>query len=360
MTLFSIRAAQVVLVGLLLTICACGDGFDITGNFPPPITPPGNTPPSMPPVGMPGDAGDGAVADAGATLDALDVPDAADALYTVDASDAGDAGVAKTVFIFAGQSNMAGADAVIDPATFVRMDADRQALYSFTELPPAYDASSDYLPFGEIQGHHCCVRYNNPEPVVIGPEVGFTRRLAEDGTTDIVIVAAWGRFTAVAPTWPWGVGGSLDVAWMAYVDHQLAELRSRGIDPQIRGFGWFQGIDDALLPAPWANDYGARLTALIAFLRARFALPNAPFVLARSVNSSLVRGTTGSGPNDPMAVVRAAQVQVGTTVPRATWVDVDDLPNVDIHHFSSTSQLEIGRRFGEAYLRIRASDPLGQ
>jgi hypothetical protein len=32
---------------------------------------------------------------------------------------------------------------------------------------------------------------------------------------------------------------------------------------------------------------------------------------------------------------------------------VDDLPNVNTHHFSADSQVVIGRRFGEAFQRLQ-------
>ena len=46
-----------------------------------------------------------------------------------------------------------------------------------------------------------------------------------------------------------------------------------------------------------------------------------------------------------MAVVRRSQVKVGESVPFAAWIDVDDLPNVNTHHFSADSQLVIGKRY---------------
>jgi hypothetical protein len=34
-------------------------------------------------------------------------------------------------------------------------------------------------------------------------------------------------------------------------------------------------------------------------------------------------------------------------------VSSDDLPNVNIHHFSAASQLTIGERLGDAYLALQ-------
>ena len=54
-----------------------------------------------------------------------------------------------------------------------------------------------------------------------------------------------------------------------------------------------------------------------------------------------------------MAPIRATQQRVANRDRRARWIDVDDLPNVRQHHFSSTAQLVIGPRYAEAYLKLR-------
>jgi hypothetical protein len=177
--------------------------------------------------------------------------------------------------------------------------------------------------------------------------------LDEAGITNIAIVAAWANFSRTAEAWPWREGGDLNQAWLAFVEERLAELRARGFEPRVRGFVWHQGIDDAI-HGRLAAQYQSNLTALIVFLRQRFTTPDAPFLLARSVDSPIAKRTTGEGSNAPMAVVRRAQVAVGETVTNAAWVNVDDLPNVAQHHFSAESQLVIGRRFGDAYLRLAA------
>ena len=264
----------------------------------------------------------------------------------------------RDVFLFAGQSNMAGADAVIpDPPGFVATEADRQTLFTCAPLPSG-DRSADYHPWGELKGHRCTnPRYG--EKLVHGPEVGFARRLHEGGIRNIAIVKVWANFSRDVKEWPWAENGELNQQWLSFVDKQLAELRTQGIEPRVRGFVWHQGIDDAI-HGRLAAHYQENLTNLIAFLRHRFESHDAPFLLARSVNSPIARKITGSGPRDPMAVVRQTQMNVGGTVLRVAWVDVDDLPNVVQHHFSAESQVVIGRRFGDAYLRLVAPSAKNQ
>src|SRR6188474_3411734 len=75
------------------------------------------------------------------------------------------------VFLFAGQSNMAGADAeVAVPPGFKQTAADRLARFTTAPLPDG-EKSPRYLPWGEIKGHEAKGK------LVHGPEVGFARAL---------------------------------------------------------------------------------------------------------------------------------------------------------------------------------------
>ena len=250
------------------------------------------------------------------------------------------------VFLFAGQSNMAGADAIVaTPPGFIATAADRATL--FTCAPVAEGARSPrYLPWGEVKGH-----IGRPDELTHGPEVGFARRLYEAGLQPVAIVKMWANFKRDAIAWPWREGGELFTPWMAFVDERLGELRERGFEPRVRGFVWHQGIDDAI-HGKLAPHYEQNLTNLIKTLRRRHASADTPFILARSVDSPIGKRQAGPGPEGGMAVVRRAQVSVAEKVPRAAWVSVDDLPNVNQHHFSAESQLVIGRRMADAYLKM--------
>ncbi len=148
--------------------------------------------------------------------------------------------------------------------------------------------------------------------------------------------------------WPWGEGGELFAAWTRFVDDRLAELAAEGKTIRVNGFVWHQGIDDAI-HGTLANHYERNLTDLIGGLRKRYATEQNTIRAARSVNSRIAQPRPDPEGKSPMAIVRRAQVRVGETVPHAAWIDVDDLPNVNTHHFSADSQLVIGQRFGEHF-----------
>ena len=252
------------------------------------------------------------------------------------------------VFLLAGQSNMAGADSVVpDPPGFQPTAADRATRFTTAPIPEG-DQSKLYVPWAEMRGHQA------KGVLVHGPEVGFARTIHAAGWRDVAIIKVHANFTRDAMTWPWGEGGALFNAWTKFVDARFAELKAEGYSVRVCGFLWHQGIDDAI-QGPFADRYERNLSELIGVLRKRYDAEAAPFVLARSVNSPIAHAITGVGEQSPMARVRRAQVAVGTAVPRAGWIDVDDLPNVNTHHFSADSQLVIGRRFGETFLKLQKS-----
>lgn len=255
------------------------------------------------------------------------------------------------VFLFAGQSNMAGADSVVtDPPGFQQTAADKAALFTTAPLPQGQKAR-EYLPWTDIHG------YRGPGgKLVHGPEVGFARVLYQAGWRNVAIIKVYGNFTPTAEHWPWGPDGALYEEWIKFADARLAELKARRYRYRVSGFVWHQGIDDAI-HRRLAAGYQQNLTELVGVLRDRYGDQETPFVVARSVSSPIATALTGSGENGPMGVVRRAQVAVGSSLPHAGWIDVDDLPNVKLHHFTAEGQLTIGRRLGERFLALAKPKP---
>lgn len=254
------------------------------------------------------------------------------------------------VFLLAGQSNMAGADSeVSDPPGFQQTEADHATLFTTAPLPEG-DSSSIYVPWGELKGHSV------KQKLVHGPEVGFARALHKAGWRRVAIIKVFANFRRDVASWPWAKNGDINKAWMTFVDARMKELPGKGESLKVQGFLWDQGIDDAI-HGKLALEYEKNLTELIASLRTRFNAADAPFVVVRSGNSRIVQPKPDPEGKSPMSIVRRSQVKVGESVPRAAWIDIDDLPNVNIHHFSADSQLIIGQRCGAAFLRIQTDVP---
>ena len=240
----------------------------------------------------------------------------------------------------------------------LQTEADRNTLFAYGASFSATDPQS--YAWGDIRGHRgSSLGKTDPPVYVIGPEVGFARTLYAAGVHDLAIITVSANIPVppLGPEWPWGKGTKTTSPdfygqWAAFVGDRLAELTGRGDSYTIAGFVWDEGIDDALNGATQA-EYQANLTALIAQLRADYGTPTTPFVLARSKSPM----------PDPAAMeaVRMAQVAVAEADPHAAWVSTDDLPNVNVHHFSAASQLTIGQREANAYLaRSRARTVFGR
>jgi hypothetical protein len=257
------------------------------------------------------------------------------------------------LFILGGQSNMFGADAVID-GTDKTLDLDEAGLQTTADTSALFRLGGPTYTYawGEIIGHQgTSFGVDNVATVPIqvhGPEVGLNRTLYAAATTPLAITKYANNFAALeSGRSPWVSPGSLWTAWQAEVDDALADLVSLGHTYTVVGFCWAQGIDDGLL-ARSQVDYEADLRDIIADLRTKFGA-SIPFILSRSVNSSIVGSTD-------MAPIRAGQVAVAADANNA-WVDLDDLtPYVNTHHLSAASQIIHGNRMAAQYLALAPVD----
>ena len=179
------------------------------------------------------------------------------------------------VFIFAGQSNMAGADAPPDPVQpcldlvdlGLQTSADKAALLTYAAgIEPTSPVS---MPWGDVRGHCGAVggQIQDPEGKsykVIGPEVGFVRHLAEWNHPPVAIIKATANFQSLYDERsPWLTEGPLGSKWRTFVAESLSSLATIAPDHKIAGIVWFQGIDDALLSRPRV-EYQRDLAAIIA------------------------------------------------------------------------------------------------
>src|SRR5450631_1014477 len=170
------------------------------------------------------------------------------------------------VFIFAGQSNMEGDDAIIDPSKI-------KDLVEVGKQTPA-DSSSKFTlggaesyPWGDIRGHQGSSFGKDTMdglPIKVhGPEVGFNRALGGN----IAIIAYAKNYHALENgRSSWVRPGSQWTAWQSFVDAQLDKLQ---LPYLIEGFVWEQGIDDGILKRDEVS-YEADLRQIIRDLREEF------------------------------------------------------------------------------------------
>ena len=253
------------------------------------------------------------------------------------------------VFLFAGQSNMAGADALIGgtgekdlAAAGKQTEADRRTLFTYSS--GFSDTGDYYYPWGDVRGH-LGTSYGKKGFYIHGPEVGFERTLWAAGVRNIAIIKVANNFAKYEDgRSPWVKPPRLH-RLAGTGDPPTRRARCQGLSTGSGGFGWFQGIDDGVHRRDQPS-YESDLRQMIADLRADYGGNRTPFVLARSIDS-VIAG------HDNMLPIRSGQVAVVEADPMADWVDTDDLgPYVRKHHMTEASQLKVGERLGRAYLNL--------
>jgi hypothetical protein len=230
------------------------------------------------------------------------------------------AGRKLAVFVLAGQSNMQGAGEA-------------------AKLPAALKgAQKDVLLFNGKPWQPLQPRKR------FGPEVTFGKAMA----------AALGRPVGIVK---FAVGGShLVYDWNPkfkeknnYYGKTLAMVKAAGKSRPIEivGMLWMQGERDSLF-AGAAAKYAANLEALVKSARADYGAPQMPFVLGR-VNPP-------PGRYKSVAKVREAQQEI--SLPKTAWVNCDDLAKrPDNLHYDTKGQMELGRRFAGAMLKLMGGKP---
>lgn len=246
------------------------------------------------------------------------------------------------IFVLTGQSNSLGTTA--DPGE--------------SEISPGEDPLDAEIPFfwcnrstragdgpavlyGDSSGSIVSLRAQQGEgknPLFWGPEIGFGRRLAASGVTDILIVKA-------------SRGGGGNGHWLKdgqMYRHVVRTVRQavsalpQGTDFDIAALLYVQGESDS---DSESKASGERLRLLAENLR--HDLPHAGSMYV------LVGGIAAAGRN--CDVVREQQSRLPATDPTFRYVDTLDLRSqlYDRLHFSKSAKLELGMRLADAWLATR-------
>ena len=196
----------------------------------------------------------------------------------------------------------------------------------------------------------------NPRDGCFGPELGFANRFLQMMPLDELWLIKY------------AVGGSSLFAWERDWSAERAALADdaekgalyqrlihhakqviHGENVHLHACLWMQGESDSRYPSA-AAQYQRNLARLIADLRQDLDQPLLQFVIGL-VNPAPSRFAC-------LSTVRAAQLQIAESVPKASLVDTDGLTRHDDElHYDSAGQLELGRRFANQLFReLRPSD----
>ncbi|PWQ92799.1 sialate O-acetylesterase [Leucothrix pacifica] len=218
----------------------------------------------------------------------------------------------ERIYLLAGQSNMMG-------------------LAKSYYLPPAYKKTPSNVTFYYQGRPRKLAQYSK-----FGPEVSFAHHVARAFPHDKHIIV---KFAAT---------GSHIQQWMPGQDLYKGMLRQVGFsikqpNPKINAIIWMQGESDALNSGR-ASKYAQRLSQFIHSLRRDLKSPHSLFVMGE-INPK--------GKDFPLVkVVQQKQKQVQSQVTNTVLTPAKGLGKIYDHiHYSAQGQMELGKRFAEAYIK---------
>lgn len=216
----------------------------------------------------------------------------------------------QRVYLMAGQSNMSGTA-------------------STNLLPAAYRHTPDNVVFFHKGQRRSLGRYGR-----FGPEVSFAHHMARRFPNDQHIIIKY------------AAGGSNMQQWMPgnqYYQNMLREVRFslKRRSSRVDAIFWMQGESDAMNKYRAAH-YGNRLSQFIRSLRRDLRSPSSMFVIGQ-INPQ--------GNGYPMvSQIQRKQQQVNSRVWNTRLVSSHGLgKSYDKVHYSAQGQVELGRRFANAY-----------
>jgi Carbohydrate esterase, sialic acid-specific acetylesterase len=254
------------------------------------------------------------------------------------------------VFIFAGQSNMEGADSKVQ---------DIQRFPPFAGLDRPQDAVLFSYNIGReekrtSQGWVALQAVNE----VVGPELSFARKVTQEIKAPIAIIKCAAGGTTLGGDWSPDEpsGFKLYPLALKLIQASLSDLDERKVPYRIEGFMWHQGEND-MFDKEFRPNYGKNLRNFLASWRRDLKAPGLKFYIGELCTKTI----WGMDHRDNMYAIRAGQKAVTESDPLAEYIRTSHV-GVEIgggeglhYHYGTLGQLEHGVNYADAYLRaIRA------
>jgi hypothetical protein len=256
------------------------------------------------------------------------------------------------VFIFAGQSNMEGADSKIEdikrfPPFAGLENSQPKVRFSYCIGRENKHRSEGWVPLQSVNNW-------------VGPELSFARDVTAviDAPIAIIKVAAGG--THLGGDWnpdePQGF--KMYPLLLESVRSSLKQLEEDGVTYRLEGFMWHQGEND-MFNAEYMANYGDNLEHFIERCRTDLSAPNLKFYIGELCTKTI----WGMDLRPRMYAISLGQQQAVTNVPavefvRTSHVGVEIGNPVGLHyHYGTLGQLEHGVNYATAYLRTIGKTP---
>ena len=257
------------------------------------------------------------------------------------------------VFIFAGQSNMEGADSNVERIQlfppFRGLDQPQEdVLFRYNLGRNDAHVSDGWVPLQSVN------RW-------VGPELSFARELKRHDDSPIAIIKCAVGGTTLGADWnpksPQGF--MLYPKALSLVQEALADLKKRGVPYQLEGFMWHQGEND-MFNDEFRAAYGDNLTQFIASWRKDLDAPTLQFFIGELHCKSI----WGMDNRSRMYGISQGQKAACNRDPHAHYVPNNHNamtvnPNSGLHyHFGTLGQLGHGMSYADAYLNSIKARPI--
>jgi Carbohydrate esterase, sialic acid-specific acetylesterase len=245
------------------------------------------------------------------------------------------------VFLFAGQSNMVGADAHperIDDFPLFKGAGAPQPDVRYITLQLQREGWGALRPLDAL-----------------GPELTFARLVKKHDDSPLAIIKSAIGGTTAAYDWHPDApesGQKLYPRTLQLIREALAALEQQGVRYQLEAVIWHQGEND-MLDRKLNTHYTENLRTIIQRLRTDLQLPKLKWFLGEVSE----KGIWGMDNRANLAILRQQQDQLLAADPLLRWVPTSHLA-FDVmnsgqphYHFGTQGQLQLGEAFGAAYLK---------
>lgn len=250
------------------------------------------------------------------------------------------------VFIFAGQSNMEGADSKAKDINrfppFAGLDLPQDTVqFSYNIGREEKSASTGWVALQPVRG-------------MVGPELSFARRVSTETKAPIAIIKCAAGGTTLGGDWnpDQPTGFKLYPLALECIRKSLAELDQKKVPYRIEGFMWHQGEND-MFSNEFKPKYGENLKNFVASWRRDLKTPGLKFYIGELCTKTI----WGMDNRGNMYAIRAGQKAVTESDPLAEYIATSH-DAVEIgggeglhYHYGTLGQLQHGVNYADAYLR---------
>lgn len=249
------------------------------------------------------------------------------------------------VFVFAGQSNMEGADSKV--ADIERFPPYRGLGEPRPEVRFCYAigrenkaVSEGWVPLQPVRG-------------MVGPELSFARMVGEQVRAPLAIIKVAAGGTHLGGDWNPDEPSGFEMypLLLETVRGALAELDRAKVPYRLEGFCWHQGENDMFDDGYRAN-YGANLANFVACVRRDLEVPELRFYVGELCTKTI----WGMDLRPRMHAISVGQRAVTDADPHCDYVPTSHVGveiggGVGLHyHYGTLGQLQHGENYARAYL----------